>query len=99
MYLFGILWKRWTIAFKLATPMLHILFMAAQLHGSWCLYKMHRKQCGIIAKKENRMGEDLEADPKEEQHSSRSGGCAEVACQQGTFQAEPEIETSEHAAL
>jgi len=49
MWLFGSLWSRWTIAFKVTTPMLHCLFAAAQLWGSWNFYKMYKKQCRIIA--------------------------------------------------
>ena len=46
MYLFGSLWYRWTTAFKVATPILHIAFSAAQLHGSNILRKLwlrHRR--------------------------------------------------------
>jgi len=34
MYLFGQLWSRWTLPFKIATPLLHIAFSAAQFHGT-----------------------------------------------------------------
>ena len=44
MYMFGILWDRWPLAFKIATPLLHIAFSAAQLHGSRALYIMWRRQ-------------------------------------------------------
>ncbi|KAF3183523.1 hypothetical protein EYR41_005879 [Orbilia oligospora] len=40
MYLFGILWDRWELSFKLATPILHVAFSAAQLHGSNIFRKM-----------------------------------------------------------
>jgi len=44
MYLFGQLWDRWTLPFKIVTPVLHVAFSAAQLHGSHIFYKMWRKQ-------------------------------------------------------
>ena len=44
MYLFGSLWDRWIIAFKIVTPVLHVAFSAAQLHGTWVFYKMWRKE-------------------------------------------------------
>jgi hypothetical protein len=72
MYLFGSLWDRWTLAFKITTPLLHILFMSAQLWGTWNFYKMYQKQCRLLAKKEGRMS-DFEAAPKEEQDLSKNG--------------------------
>ena len=66
MYLFGSLWDKWTIAFKVTTPMLHVLFMSAQLWGTWNFYKMYQKQGRLIAKKESRI-EDLEDSPTGEQ--------------------------------
>jgi hypothetical protein len=65
MYLFGSLWDRWTLAFKITTPMLHLLFMSAQLWGTWCLYKMYQKQGRLIAMREGRTN-DLEAGTKDE---------------------------------
>lgn len=44
MYIFGILWHRWPLSFKVLTPMLHILFSAAQFHGTMIFYKMWKKQ-------------------------------------------------------
>ena len=58
MYLFGSLWDRWTIAFKVTTPMLHCMFASAQLWGSWNFYKMYQKQCRLIHQKEGQ--QDLE---------------------------------------
>lgn len=48
MYLFGQLWDRWTSPFKIVTPVLHVAFSAAQLHGSHIFYKMWRKQERIL---------------------------------------------------
>lgn len=44
MYMFGILWDRWPLAFKITTPLLHITFSAAQFHGTRIFYAMWRKQ-------------------------------------------------------
>lgn len=49
MYMFGSLWNRWTLAFKITTPMLHVLFAAAQLWGSWNFYCLYLKQCRLLA--------------------------------------------------
>ncbi|KAJ6028197.1 hypothetical protein N7540_003773 [Penicillium herquei] len=48
MWLFGSLWHRWEIAFKVLTPILHIAFSAAQVHGSFVFWKMYRCQQGYI---------------------------------------------------
>jgi hypothetical protein len=52
MYLFGSVWDRWTIAFEVTTPMLHLLFMSCQLWGSYNFYKMYKRQQRLIVKKE-----------------------------------------------
>jgi hypothetical protein len=44
MYMFGVLWNRWPLAFKVVTPILHIAFSTAQLHGTRILYIMWKKQ-------------------------------------------------------
>jgi hypothetical protein len=66
MYLFGTLWDRWTIAFKVTTPMLHVLFASAQLWGSYNFYRMYKKQERLIAEKEGVLG-DLEVGQKSEE--------------------------------
>ncbi|KAJ7877870.1 hypothetical protein B0H13DRAFT_2235850 [Mycena leptocephala] len=48
MYLFGQLWSRWTLPFKIATPVLHIAFSATQFHGTRIFYRMWRKQAKIV---------------------------------------------------
>jgi hypothetical protein len=65
MYLFGSLWTRWTIAFKVTTPMLHILFASAQLWGSYNFYRMYKKQERLIAELEGGV-DDAEAGSKAE---------------------------------
>ena len=44
MYMFGVLWDRWPLAFKIVTPLLHVAFSAAQFHGSRIFYIIWRKQ-------------------------------------------------------
>lgn len=66
MYLFGSLWNRWTIAFKVTTPMLHALFASAQLWGSWNFWKMYQKQRRMVAMKED--GYDPETGVKGDQN-------------------------------
>ncbi|KAJ5167728.1 uncharacterized protein N7482_003322, partial [Penicillium canariense] len=44
MWLFGSLWNRWQIAFKVATPLLHLAFSAAQIHGSLVFWRMYKRQ-------------------------------------------------------
>jgi hypothetical protein len=44
MYMFGILWDRWPLAFKIFTPLLHVALSAAQIHGSRIFYIIWRKQ-------------------------------------------------------
>lgn len=43
MWLFGSLWDKWTLSLKIATPILHILFSAAQLWGAFIFYKMGKE--------------------------------------------------------
>ena len=46
MIMFGSLWDRWSLSFKICTPLLHILFSFAQLWGArvfYMLYKKHQK--------------------------------------------------------
>ncbi|KAJ7121125.1 hypothetical protein C8R44DRAFT_877427 [Mycena epipterygia] len=48
LYLFGQLWSRWTLPFKIVTPILHVAFSAAQFHGTRIFYRMWKRQEGII---------------------------------------------------
>ncbi|KAF8573833.1 hypothetical protein K439DRAFT_1624775 [Ramaria rubella] len=48
MYLFGQLWNQWRIAFKIVTPLLHVAFSAAQLHGTRIFFRMWKKQVMIL---------------------------------------------------
>jgi len=44
MYMFGILWSRWPLSFKIVTPTLHLAFSAAQFHGTMIFYRLWQKQ-------------------------------------------------------
>lgn len=48
MYMFGSVWNRWTLAFRITTPMLHVLFAAAQLWGSWNFFCLYQRQCRLL---------------------------------------------------
>lgn len=71
MCIFAKLWDRWTLGLKIATPLLHILFSAAQLHGarkSFSEYREERQEYAneVQAKKSEEVS-DLEEDvPNEE---------------------------------
>ena len=52
MYMFGVLWDRWPLALKIVTPLLHVAFSAAQLHGSRALYIMWRRQQQILTEQD-----------------------------------------------
>ncbi|EAW12436.1 uncharacterized protein ACLA_064070 [Aspergillus clavatus NRRL 1] len=66
MWLFGSLWDRWELSFKIATPLLHVAFSAAQIHGSVVFWRMYKRQRRLIKEvslqDEERMilGQDLE---------------------------------------
>jgi len=55
MYLFGSLWQKWQLPFKLVTPVLHLAFSFCQLHGSRVFYKLWRKQVALLEKEEEEM--------------------------------------------
>jgi len=61
MWLFGSLWSKWTIGFKVATPILHIIFTAAQVWGSVVFYRMWQNQKRLLAEGRGDSG-DKEAD-------------------------------------
>ncbi|KAB8293842.1 hypothetical protein EYC80_009323 [Monilinia laxa] len=58
MFLFGSLWERWTLAFKVSTPMLHVVFMAAQLWGTWNFVGLYRRQGVLLREYEKRKDEE-----------------------------------------
>ncbi|PSN71415.1 hypothetical protein BS50DRAFT_608307 [Corynespora cassiicola Philippines] len=52
MWLFGSLWSRWTLPFRVVTPILHIVFSAAQIWGSWNFRCMWVKQKKLLREQE-----------------------------------------------
>lgn len=67
MYLFGQLWSRWDISFKIATPILHIAFSACQFHGTRIFWAMWHKQERLI-----REAADLERGALKEANAASS---------------------------
>ncbi|KAJ5963890.1 uncharacterized protein N7479_003766 [Penicillium vulpinum] len=47
MWLFASTWDRWRLAFKVVTPVLHVAFSAAQIHGSLVFWRMYLRQKGF----------------------------------------------------
>lgn len=73
MYFFGLLWDRWSLGFKISTPMLHLAFSAAQFHGTRIFYVIWKKQERLMGKGDDtekavREGEreDIEEDGEED---------------------------------
>jgi hypothetical protein len=59
--LFGESWSRWELSFKIVTPLLHVVFTAAQLHGSRILLSMWRKEKRKLAQEEGEL-HDIEGE-------------------------------------
>ncbi|KAI9831196.1 MAG: hypothetical protein M1826_003861 [Phylliscum demangeonii] len=59
--LFGSLWDKWRISFKVVTPILHVVFAATQLHGSRIFWKLYRRQQRILSGHES---DEEQADDK-----------------------------------
>ena len=68
--LFGESWSRWELSFKIVTPILHVVFTAAQIHGSRILLSMWRKEKRKLAQEENEL-HDIETDSREGAFQSR----------------------------
>jgi hypothetical protein len=62
MVLFGESWSRWELSFKIVTPILHIIFTMAQLHGSRILFQMYLKQKQKVAAEDMAL-RDVEMNP------------------------------------
>jgi len=56
MWLFGSLWNRWELAFKVVTPFLHIVFSAAQIWGSINLRSMWLRQKKLLKERQHEEG-------------------------------------------
>lgn len=44
LWIYIALFHRWHTALKVATPLLHVLFTAAQLWSAWCLWKLGNRE-------------------------------------------------------
>jgi hypothetical protein len=85
-WLWGTLWSKWTLPFKIATPILHALFSAAQLFGAWVFWslarkekaKMHAMESGLVSQRNddsNKVSEQLS-----EEGSSKEKALIESRC-------------------
>lgn len=43
-WLFASLWDKWTLPFKVVTPILHLLFSCAQAWGAWVFWNLSKKE-------------------------------------------------------
>ncbi|KAJ6512336.1 hypothetical protein DFH09DRAFT_1433285 [Mycena vulgaris] len=62
MYLFGRLWDHWILPYKIATPLLHVAFSAAQFHGTRIFYGLWKKQQRIIRERDAEKGIQSDGD-------------------------------------
>lgn len=61
MWLFGGLWSKWTLPFKIITPILHVVFSMAQLWGAIIFRRMWKRQEALLV--ENRIDEERASAP------------------------------------
>ncbi|KAF2758094.1 hypothetical protein EJ05DRAFT_510924 [Pseudovirgaria hyperparasitica] len=74
MWLFGSLWYRWTLVFKIVTPILHCVFSAAQLWGAWNFRSMWLRQRRFIEEERvKESGMDLREEGRMVAENTRSG--------------------------
>jgi hypothetical protein len=55
MYFWGWAWHRWTLAFRVVTPILHVIFSAAQLWSAKNFYSMWQEQKKLLEQKQGDM--------------------------------------------
>jgi len=99
--LFGESWSRWELSFKIVTPILHIVFTAAQIHGSRILLSMWRKEKRKLVQEENEL-HDIETDSSSKKKEAVADEEMAVVVQastslsdSNTIQAESSAQTSE----
>lgn len=61
MTIFGSLWSQWTLAFKIITPILHVLFSLAQLWGANVFFNMYKHQKKLAREAASRQKSDTES--------------------------------------
>lgn len=71
MWLFAGLWDRWTLSFKVTTPILHFVFSAAQLWGAIIFRRMWKHQERLLAEEE-RAGQLPKVNPLAEKETSKT---------------------------
>jgi hypothetical protein len=59
MWLFGSLWARWSLTFKVVTPILHVVFSAAQVWGTWNFWKMYCWQRRCIRRERGELDAEI----------------------------------------
>lgn len=78
MWLFAGLWSRWTLSFKVATPILHVVFSVAQLWGAIIFRRMWKHQEKLLAE-EMRMNQLPKVNPVVDEEQKRSTEVVEYA--------------------
>jgi hypothetical protein len=78
MYFWGWAWDRWTVAFKVLTPILHSIFSAAQLWGAWNFYKMWQDQKKKLRNKEVMAELAYSSEPSDVPRAQKDGVNEEV---------------------
>lgn len=73
MYFWGWSWDRWTLAFKILTPILHVIFSAAQLWGAYNFYKMWQKEKKMLRHKDINLEMGHKQDLVERRQSEKTG--------------------------
>ena len=53
MYIWGWAWHRWSLEFKVITPILHVIFSAAQIWGAYKFWGMWQYEVQQMGKKKN----------------------------------------------
>ena len=76
--------------------MLHVLFMSAQLWGSYNFYRMYQKQCRIIARKSGVL-DDMEGTPKESEEEVKNSMKTAVRAAEPLSRDGSEIELTEQS--
>jgi hypothetical protein len=77
-FFWGSSWERWTLGFKIATPMLHVVFSAAQLWGAYNFYNMWQGRVKALRSKDVNLEMGHGLDQVGSLHSDRTDARVEV---------------------
>lgn len=69
MWLFGSLWDQWSISLKIVTPILHVLFSAAQLHGARIFYGMAKAEREKGRRQRRALADAVEREESTDEHN------------------------------